>query len=103
MLIIVTGLPGTGKSTVAAALARELGADALSTDRIRREAARPPGFSKAEKGSVYERMFARAERRLRAGRSVVLDATFYRERLRAPPSRSPPSGDLRLRDRSGLS
>ncbi|OGD12964.1 MAG: hypothetical protein A2W20_03950 [Candidatus Aminicenantes bacterium RBG_16_66_30] len=83
MMIIMTGLPGTGKSTVAAALARELGAEVLSTDRIRREAPRPPGFSRAEKGGVYERMFIRAERRLRAGRSVVLDATFYRERLRA--------------------
>jgi aminoglycoside phosphotransferase family enzyme/predicted kinase len=83
MMIVMTGLPGTGKSTVAAALARDLGADVLSTDRIRREAARPPGFSPADKGGVYERMFARAERRLRAGRSIVLDATFYRERLRA--------------------
>jgi hypothetical protein len=82
MLIIMTGLPGTGKTTVAAALAREIGADVLSTDRIRGERAGVPGFTRAEKGGVYERMFARAERRLRAGRNVVLDGTFYLERLR---------------------
>src|SRR5512139_3909349 len=82
MLIILAGLPGTGKSTVAAALGRELGATVLSTDRIRAERAASPSFSSAAKGGVYERMFVRAERALRAGRSVVLDATFYLRRLR---------------------
>jgi aminoglycoside phosphotransferase family enzyme/predicted kinase len=82
MLIILTGLPGTGKSTVAAALARELGATVLSTDKIRAESPRKPGFSPAEKGGVYERMLARAERGLGAGRPVILDGTFYLQRLR---------------------
>lgn len=82
MLIILTGLPGTGKSTVAAALALELGAVVLSTDKIRAEGRKTPGFSRAEKGGVYERLFARAERGLRGGRSVILDATFYLESLR---------------------
>jgi len=82
MLIILTGLPGTGKSTVAAALARELGAVVLSTDRIRAERRGEPGFSPAEKGGVYERMFARAERGLQGGRSLILDGTFYLRRLR---------------------
>ena len=82
MLIILAGLPGAGKSTVAAALGRELGAMVLSTDRIRAEHGGSPSFSPAAKGGVYERMFARAERGLRARRSVVLDATFYLRRLR---------------------
>jgi len=82
MLIILTGLPGTGKSTVAAALARELGADILSTDKIRAGVRGKPGFSRSEKGGVYGKMFARAKRALEAGRSVVLDGTFYLESLR---------------------
>ena len=82
MLIVLTGLPGTGKSTVAAALARETGAVVLSTDKIRAERRGRPGFTRAEKGGVYERMFARARRALAAGRSVVLDGTFYLESLR---------------------
>jgi len=82
MLIILTGLPGTGKSTVAAALARELGAVVLSTDKIRAESRKRPGFSRSEKGSVYERLIVRAKRGLEAGRSVVLDGTFYTESLR---------------------
>ncbi len=82
MLIILTGLPGTGKSTVAGALARELGAAVLSTDKIRAEKRGTPGFSRAEKGGVYERLFTRAERGLRDGRSLILDGTFYLRRLR---------------------
>ena len=82
MLIILTGLPGTGKSTVAAVLARELGARVLSTDRIRVAGRKMPGFSRGDKGSVYERMFARAARDLADGRSVILDATFYLAGLR---------------------
>lgn len=77
----MTGLPGTGKSTVAAALARETGARVLSTDRIRAASGRP-GFSRSAKGGVYERMFALAGRTLESGRSVILDGTFYLERLR---------------------
>ncbi|HSA95787.1 MAG TPA: AAA family ATPase, partial [Acidobacteriota bacterium] len=66
-----------------AALAREIGAGVLSTDRIRQEGRRRPGFSKSEKGGVYERMFERADQGLRAGRNVILDATFYLASLRA--------------------
>jgi aminoglycoside phosphotransferase family enzyme/predicted kinase len=82
MLVILAGLPGTGKTTVAAALGRELGATVLSSDRIRAERAGSPGYSPAAKGGVYEQMFARAGRLLGAGRSVILDATFYLGRLR---------------------
>jgi aminoglycoside phosphotransferase family enzyme/predicted kinase len=82
MLIIVTGLPGTGKSTLSAALARELGASVLSTDRIRSERRGRPSFSRTEKGGVYERLFVRAALALRAGKSVILDGTFYLENLR---------------------
>jgi aminoglycoside phosphotransferase family enzyme/predicted kinase len=82
VLILRTGLPGPGKSTVAGALARELRASVLSTDRIRQERSGPRRFSVREKGEVYERMFARASRRLATGRRVILDGTFYLERLR---------------------
>jgi aminoglycoside phosphotransferase family enzyme/predicted kinase len=82
VLILMTGLPGTGKTTVAGALARELQASVLSTDRIRAERPDPRRFTVREKSGVYERMFARASRSLAAGRRVILDGTFYLERLR---------------------
>jgi len=87
MLILMTGLPGTGKSTVAAALAREVGAAVLGSDRIRAERSGRPRFSGPAKAGVYERMFERARLALRAGRSVILDATFYLERLRRSGAR----------------
>lgn len=82
MLIIMTGLPGTGKTTVSRALAREIGAAVLSTDKIRVERPGRPRFSRSAKGGVYERLFDRAGARLRDGENVILDATFYLERLR---------------------
>jgi len=36
MLIVVTGLPGTGKTTIAESLAKEVDAVVFSTDKIRK-------------------------------------------------------------------
>ncbi len=95
-LIVVGGLIGTGKSTLARQLAQRLGAVWLRSDEIRlREFAglrRPgQGFSQgvyAPRVSVrvYERLIARADAAIRGGESVVCDGTFSlavgRERLR---------------------
>ncbi|MCA9531473.1 MAG: ATP-binding protein [Myxococcales bacterium] len=78
MLIVVFGLPGSGKSYFASRLAARLGAAYLSSDALRRELAHKPGYSSAEKARVYEQLLAEASTYLRAERSVVLDATFHR-------------------------
>ncbi|WP_280368640.1 AAA family ATPase [Nocardia wallacei] len=87
-LALVGGLPGTGKSTVAQALARETGAILLSSDHIRagRRAqgvlAGPAGvygggaYRPEARAQVYAVMRAEAETLLEAGRSVVLDASW---------------------------
>ncbi|MEM4271978.1 MAG: AAA family ATPase [Candidatus Bilamarchaeaceae archaeon] len=82
MLIIVCGLPGTGKSTLAQALAAKLGAEHISSDIIRRKMLEERTYSEQEKYRVYERMVQEAEALLREGKSVVADATFYRRRTR---------------------
>ncbi len=96
-LIAVGGLIGTGKSTLAKALAERLGAVWLRTDeirlkefaRFRRLAAAKPG-GEAEAGSgfadglyaprvsalVYQRLIQRADALVRQGRSVICDGTF---------------------------
>jgi len=89
-LIIVCGLTGTGKTTLASALAEQLGFERLSSDIVRKELAGvAPGERRFEpfgRGiyredfteKTYGELLGRGETLLKAGRSVILDATFSR-------------------------
>jgi uncharacterized protein len=87
-LVMVGGPPGTGKSTMAGAIADQLGFTLLSSDRVRTELA---GISPAQHGPVgygtgiyteswtertYAEMVGRAADLLSLGESVILDATW---------------------------
>jgi uncharacterized protein len=84
------GLPASGKTTVARALASRLGLVHLSSDVIRKELAGidptehcdvPFGegpYTAAMTRRTYATLLARAGRWLRRGHPVVLDATFGR-------------------------
>lgn len=92
MLLIVCGLPGTGKSTLAKAVAERTGFVHLASDVVRKElAGLKPGDARPESygEGIYsehftERTYAelarRAEELLKRGRSVILDATFSKRR-----------------------
>lgn len=82
LLMLVTGLPATGKSTIARNLARQLGGALLSTDRIRRRLLEKPSYTPEEKQLIYRAMFLVAEYLLRSRVNVVLDGTFYLRSLR---------------------
>ena len=94
-LILIGGLPGTGKTTVSDALARELGTVALSSDRVRKElhgiaphqraaASYLQGlYSPAATERTYAELLARAARCLAHGESVVLDASWTHTSHRA--------------------
>ena len=84
-LVVVGGLPGTGKSTVAAALGERLGAVVLRTDEVRRNlpagAPGTPGsgvdrYDPAAVHAVYGKMLDEARELLGLGEHVVLDATW---------------------------
>lgn len=81
-MTIVCGLPGTGKSTFALALAKSIGAVHLNTDRIRHVQGRKGQYSFALKSAIYDSLLLRTREALVAGKDVVLDGTFYKERLR---------------------
>ncbi|HND53067.1 MAG TPA: AAA family ATPase, partial [Pirellulaceae bacterium] len=89
-MLVVRGLSGTGKSTLARQLAEQLGAELLSTDRLRRElyAGGPKDefaqgvYAPAARQWVYDEMLERAARRLASGATVVVDGTFGLQRQR---------------------
>jgi hypothetical protein len=85
-VVVIAGLSGTGKSTVATALQHRTGYVHLVTDVIRKELAGLPPTARggAETGlytpehsiRTYDEMFRQAEAALAADRGVILDATF---------------------------
>ncbi len=98
-LVLVGGLPGTGKSTLAAGLGASFGFEVLRSDEVRKELA---GIGRAGAGAApldrgiydaehtartYAALIERARPRLERGLSVVLDASWtdprWRERAAA--------------------
>lgn len=91
-LVVVCGLSGTGKSTIAAKLAARLGFAHHNSDITRKQlAGLPPtfrargdydgGIYTAEHSErTYQQLFALAQQDLAAGRGVILDATFQLQR-----------------------
>lgn len=75
-LVVVCGLPGVGKSTVARLVADRVDAEVLRTDVVRKELFDDPTYSSEETAAVYDELLDRAADRVADGRRVVLDATF---------------------------
>lgn len=82
MIIIVTGLPGTGKSTFSEALAQVLGCRRLNTDIIRTELGKRGQYDPETKALIYRELFRQAKYILGQHQSVIVDGTFYLKSLR---------------------
>jgi predicted kinase len=81
LLVLVHGPPASGKTTIAEALARELGLPLFAKDEIKEElyeclGADDPDESRRLGAAVYPLLFLIARRELEAGRSLVLEANF---------------------------
>ncbi len=98
-LVLVGGTPGTGKSTLARALADRTGMVVLSSDEVRDDVdpadgdGAPSGvgegrYAPEHKARVYEELRRRAEELLGHGESVVLDASWSDADERDAPGRS---------------
>jgi aminoglycoside phosphotransferase family enzyme/predicted kinase len=93
-LVVIGGLPGTGKTALAHALGDELGWPVLRSDETRKElagldplehASAPYGegiYSPAVTEATYNALFSQARRLLLRGESVIVDASFSKARWR---------------------
>jgi predicted kinase len=82
LIIVVCGLPGVGKSTLAKDLAPLTNAVILSSDKIRKELFPKPTYSKQEVKLIYDVMILLAKYLYRAGINCIIDATFNKEKSR---------------------
>lgn len=77
LVLLVTGPPASGKSTLARAIARASGLPVVSSDEVRHEIAGDgERYSDARRGDVYAESARRAGRALEQRGGVIVDATF---------------------------
>ena len=82
MIIIVFGLPGSGKSYFASRLAEKIGAKYVNSDRLRKELFPKSDYSDREKQIVYNHMLEKMMEAVAKKEDLVLDATFHRKETR---------------------
>ena len=84
MIIVICGLPGTGKTTIAKKLAPTIDAVVLSTDKIRKELIPNPTYRREERELIFNVMVLLAKYLHSSDKSCILDATFNKEFSRNP-------------------
>ena len=73
--MMLSGLPGDGKSYLARRLAEACGAEVVESDAVRLRLTGKPRFTRAENRRVFDVCHALIERLLSEGRTVIMDAT----------------------------
>jgi predicted kinase len=83
-LVLVTGLPGTGKSTLARAVAERAGFQVIRSDVVRKELAggAEDRYTPEWGRKTYAECARRAEGLLFEGQRVLVDANFRQEKQR---------------------
>ena len=77
--IWITGLPGSGKSTIAKELMKSLkNTDYLRLDEIRRKYIREPKFTDEEREKVYSKFTDEGVSSVKKGKNVIFDATGHK-------------------------
>jgi len=80
--IVVSGLPGTGKSHFCSRLAERLPLLILESDALRKTLFPSPGYSPEESSRLFRACHLLIERLLKKGTPLILDATNLSERYR---------------------
>jgi len=104
-IVVVTGLSGTGKTTIARAIASELGLRVVSTDAVRHqlfgEQKQPSAYgqgaySPEATARTYTELITQAHDLLRRDASVILDGTFLQAAQREQTERLAQEAGARL-------
>lgn len=82
MIIVVFGLPGSGKSYFAKHLAERLNARHIKSDEVRAEMEKMGTYDPETKEAVYQAMIQKMKSLYKPGQPVILDATFYKAHIR---------------------
>lgn len=80
LVVALIGLPGSGKSVVAAALAREFGLHRVCRDELRRAMFPQCSYSYAEKRAAFRALLLAVEVNCALGRGSVIDGVTFSRR-----------------------
>lgn len=84
MLLLLSGLPGSGKSAVARAFVARYGGTHISSDETRAALGLRGRYQPHDKEQVYTAMLRQAQTVLAHGGTAIVDSTFYRAAIREP-------------------
>jgi predicted kinase len=76
-LLLLVGLPASGKSSIVEQLQHHFPTVTISTDRVRVQVQKNRRYTPDEVERIYELCYALIERRLKAGQRVVFDASNH--------------------------
>lgn len=82
MIVVVFGLPGSGKSYFASRLAEEISANYINSDQLRMEMFKTRTYSASEKAAVYNAMLLKMTEAAKGKKDLILDATFHEDETR---------------------
>jgi predicted kinase len=82
MLILVFGLPGTGKSYFSRKLKNILCIDYLNTDMIREDIGKKGEYSEESKQLIYNKLYEKTRDLLDKGEDLIIDGTFHKQKRR---------------------
>ncbi len=82
MIVLVLGLPGSGKSYFASRLAKKIDGSYVNSDHLRKQLFPKRTYSDLEKETVYNVMLKKMKVAITKEKNLVLDATFHKKEIR---------------------